>query len=209
MMKIICILGVHLLFATQPSDYLTNKIPSSNQRYETFRIVLELLETRNVHTIVETGTARYGSANFDGDGGSTIIFSEWALDHNADFYSIDIDNANITTAKEAVSLYFPEQKDKIHFICCDSVSYLTHFGRSIDFLYLDSYDYELDNPAPSQVHHLKEILAAYPLLTEKCIIMIDDCALVGGGKGKLVIDFLLQRGWKIVKDSYQVILVRC
>jgi hypothetical protein len=208
MKKIISTFCLNLLFASNPTDYLNDKIPITNQRYETFKYALELLEERNINTIVETGTARHGSDNFEGDGGSTIIFSEWAVGHDADFFSIDISNDNIANAKNAVASNICDKNNQIHFICSDSIEYLNNFGRSIDFLYLDSFDYELDNPEPSQDHHLKEILAAYPLLTEKCVVMIDDCVLAGGGKGKLVIDFLKQKGWQIVKDSYQVILIR-
>lgn len=197
-----------MLFAAAPSDYLKNRIPVRNHRYDTFRYVLELLEARDVKTMVETGTARHGASNFIGDGGSTIIFSEWARDHDADFYSIDIDETNISRSSNAVSRFVPDQKGKIHFICDDSIQTLSQFGRPIDFLYLDSYDYDTRNPDPSQQHHLKEIQAAYPYLSEKCVIMIDDCALSGGGKGKLVVDFLLVREWKIVKNSYQIILTR-
>lgn len=202
------LLGVQFLFAAASTDYLRNRIPVRNHRYETFRYVLELLDTRGVETMVETGTARDGASNFIGDGGSTIIFSEWARDHDVDFYSIDIDEKNISRSRSAVDRFVLNQKEKIHFICSDSISVLSQFGCPIDFLYLDSFDYDIYHPDPSQQHHLREIQAAYPYLSEKCVIMIDDCALSGGGKGKLVIEFLLMRGWKIVKNSYQVILTR-
>jgi hypothetical protein len=78
----------------------------------------------------------------------------------------------------------------------------------IDFIYLDSYDYELNNPIGSQLHHLKEIEAAHPFLRESSVIMIDDCDLPEGGKGKFAIEFLLERGWRVVKKQYQVILAR-
>jgi predicted O-methyltransferase YrrM len=191
-----------------PRDYLLNKIPPGNCRYVTMQYALQLMEERNAQTIVETGTARYGTRYFDSDGGSTIIFSEWARDHQAEFYSIDLSSMNLSAAKDAVALYVSDYPDNIHYICSDSIAYLGTFNRPIDFLYLDSFDYELDDPVPSQQHHLKEIKAVYPFLTDTTIIMIDDCDLPGGGKGKLVIEYLLERGWKIVKNHYQVILTR-
>ncbi len=129
-----------------------------------------------------------------------------ARDHGAEVFSVDISAVNLACAKEAVEAYVPE--GNVHYICEDSVAYLTAFGQGIDFLYLDSYDYELDNPAPSQKHHLKEIEAAYPFLKDRAIVMIDDCDLPGGGKGGLVIDFLLERGWVVLQSGYQVILCR-
>ena len=77
----------------------------------------------------------------------------------------------------------------------------------IDFLYLDSFDFELHNPSPSQEHHLKEIIAVAPRLRKSTIIMVDDCDLPYGGKGKLVIKWLKERGWVEHKSGYQVILV--
>lgn len=53
--------------------------------------------------------------------------------------------------------------------------------------YLDSFDFDISNPLPSQKHHLKEIEAAYDKLTDNSVVMIDDCDLPGGGKGKGVI----------------------
>jgi hypothetical protein len=55
---------------------------------------------------------------------------------------------------------------------------------------------------------LKEIEAAYSKLTDQSVVMIDDCQLPQGGKGKLIIDFLIKRGWKKVFDGYQVIMVK-
>ena len=203
----VCVYGCSI-FAKPPSDYLQDRIALDNCRYETFKYALELLEERNAQVVVETGTARYGARYFDSDGGSTIIFSEWVRDHGAEFFSVDISMLNLAVAKGAVARYVSDYQDKIHYVCSDSITYLREFNRPIDFLYLDSFDYELDNPDPSQQHHLKEIQAVYPFLTERSVVMIDDCDLPGGGKGKFVIEFLLERGWKVVKKQYQVILTR-
>ena len=37
--------------------------------------------------------------------------------------------------------------------------------------------------------------------------MVDDCDLPRGGKCKLVREFLLERGWKMVASSYQEVFV--
>jgi hypothetical protein len=95
----------------------------------------------------------------------------------------------------------------VHLVEGDSVNFLKNFDRQIDFLYLDSYDFEKNNPSPSQQHHLREIEAAYDKLTPQSIVMIDDCDLAHGGKGKLVIAYLLDKGWSIYAQDYQVILV--
>ncbi len=165
---------------------------------------MDLMEQRGVKTIIETGTARAGNMAFTGDGGFTIIFGLWALLNKAHLYSVDISDEAIAQAKTMVGPYM----DVITFTQSDSVDYLRQFNKTIDFLYLDSLDYEKDNPTLSQEHHLKEIQAAYDKITDQTIIMIDDCGLAGGGKGRLVIDYLTQREWRVVFKSYQVILVK-
>lgn len=191
-----------------PDDYLKHRIYASDKRYPTFLRALQLMKERKCATIVETGTSRSGAKNFQGDGGSTIIFGEWAHRHKAQFYSVDINLDSLHRAEKALNKELDERTSFVHFINGDSVAFLTDFPYPIDFLYLDSYDFDESNPLPSQTHHLREIEAAYPHLTERSVVMIDDCALAHGGKGKFVIDYLVQRGWTVLENRYQVILVR-
>lgn len=188
---------------SKSTDPLENRILSSDKRYVTFRYVLDLMTERKVKTIVETGTARYGGTNCAGDGCSTLIWGTWAKQTGACVYSVDVDPQAIKESRNACG---PNKKN-IKFVCSDSVAFLEQFNKPIDFLYLDSYDFEISNPEASQQHHLKEIAAAFPLLHENSIVMIDDCDLPYGGKGKLAIQYLLDRGWMIALSAYQVILV--
>lgn len=184
--------------------YLDNRIVLGDKRYPSFLLALELLEKVNAKTLVETGTARNGDKNFWGDGGSTILFGEWAYRNEAILHSVDIAKWAIENAQAATIKYAPS----IHFTCGDSITFLKNFDQPIDFLYLDSFDFDEHNPKPSQEHHLKEIIAAYPLLHENSIVMVDDCDLPFGGKGLLIIEFLLENGWTIVYQGYQTILMR-
>jgi hypothetical protein len=91
----------------------------------------------------------------------------------------------------------------------DSIKYLKAFPQKVDFLYIDSYDYNRNNPEiikDSQDHHLEEIKAIEKKLHENSIILIDDCKLPGGGKGKKAIQYLQSNGWKILMNKYQVLL---
>ena len=93
----------------------------------------------------------------------------------------------------------------------DSVSYLDTFQENIDFLYLDSYDYsskDISIQKASQEHHLKEIKAVEDKLHDNSIVLIDDCRLPGGGKGKLAIEYLTKSGWKIDMNKYQLLLIK-
>ncbi len=201
----ICLLAVTpILTSATPMKYLEERIPPDNHRHQTFSYVLKLMEERNVKIVVETGTARDGTANCLGDGCSTVIFADWADDHDAQVFSVDIDPEALSCAAGAI----PEKKHRVNFIESDSINFLKNFGQTIDFLYLDSFDFESWNPLPSQQHHLAEIKAALPWLGENSIVMIDDCDLPDGGKGTLVIAYLIEKGWKIIADGYQVILTR-
>ncbi len=161
------------------------------------------MEERNLKIIVETGTARGGHMTFSGDGGFTIIVGYWCSLNQATLYSVDISPQNLKNAESMILDYV----DSVKLIEDDSVHFLTNFDKKIDFLYLDSLDFEKDDPIPSQQHHLEEIKAAYDKLKPTSIVMIDDCDLPHGGKGKFVIDYLLKKGWKVVAQSYQVILI--
>lgn len=185
-------------------DYLKSRISQDNGRYNSFIIALDLMKERGASCIVETGTARYGDRNFSGDGGSTIIFGDWAHQNHADFFTVDIDQGAIGNAKNASIQY----NENIRFVCSDSIQYLRNFDRPIDFLYLDSFDLDVDNPTPSQKHHLREIEVAFDKLHDRSIVMIDDCGFSHRGKGGMVIDFLTEKGWEIFYNGAQVILVK-
>lgn len=191
-----------------PSEkFLEGRIPTNERRYPTMLRAMQLMDERNAQVVVETGTSRGGTTNFEGDGGSTIIFGDWAYDRNRQFYSVDINPESVRGAKEALD---PNNKN-VTVVCQDSLEFLANFPHKIDFLYLDSFDYDLKNPTPSQEHHLKEVIAAYPHLTPQTVIMIDDCNawyLPGGGKGGKAIPYLVGQGWKVINNNYQVILVR-
>ncbi|MES2121714.1 MAG: class I SAM-dependent methyltransferase [Chlamydiota bacterium] len=184
------------------SRYLTSRIPAKDKRFSTFLLALNLMKASGAKTLVETGTARLGCKNCRGDGCSTIIFGHFAKDHQMEFYSVDISPEAIASSRSAVAPINPDAK----LVVDDSIAFLKNFNQPIDFLYLDSYDFEVNDPLPSQLHHLYEIQAAYPCLHEGSTVMIDDCDLPHGGKGKLAIAWLLERGWKILLSQYQVVL---
>lgn len=46
----------------------------------------------------------------------------------------------------------------------------------------------------SKTHHLNEFMAIENQLHDKTIVLIDDCDLPNGGKGKLVVDYMLKNG---------------
>lgn len=179
------------------------------KRRNTLRASLTLLEERHARTLVETGVARCGLENSKSDGASTIVFGLWASQHGAHLHSVDMDPEAVRRAGEALAEMGIQ--DSVTLVTSDSVTYLEGFEEPVDFLYLDSYDYHKRDRAiqkASQQHHLQEIHSIEDRLHEDSVILIDDCDLPNGGKGKLVIEYLTQRGWKVYMSKYQVILVR-
>ncbi|MCF6349339.1 MAG: hypothetical protein L3J20_13780 [Flavobacteriaceae bacterium] len=45
-------------------------------------------------------------------------------------------------------------------------------------------------------------------LHKNTIVLIDDCKLPGGGKGKLVVEYMVKNNWEILIDAYQILLIK-
>lgn len=178
------------------------------RRRDTFAKTLQLLSERNAKNIVETGTSRNGLSATRGDGAGTFVFGKWAMQNNAKLYSVDI---NESAVKECnVEVENQELQDTVTVVLDDSLQFLDAFEETVDFLYLDSYDYcrvDTDIQLKSQEHHLKEFMAIESQLHKDTIVLIDDCGLPGGGKGKTVVPYMEQKGWEVLIDAYQILLV--
>lgn len=188
---------------TISEEILEGRIPSTDRRYTTFKLAMDIMRARGHKTLVETGTARRGDKNCLGDGCSTVLFSRWAQNFpQATLYSVDNDESAIKEAMMAV-YYF----NTTSLVNKDSVQFLREFKKPIDFLYLDTLDFDTNYPRPSQEQALREILAAFPKLHEGSMVMVDDCGLAYGGKCALVELFLKEMGWRTLIKSYQLLMV--
>ncbi|WP_024771233.1 class I SAM-dependent methyltransferase [Aquimarina macrocephali] len=179
------------------------------RRRITFSKTLQLLNERNAKILVETGTSRNGLKATKTDGGATIVFGKWAKENNAKLHSVDISKDSVQGAQEAV--LEESLQDSTTVYLGDSLDFLKNFNESIDFLYLDSYDYsktDIDVQKKSQEHHLKEFILAEDKLHDTSIVLIDDCRLPGGGKGKTVVEYMLKKDWEILINAYQILLVK-
>ncbi len=178
------------------------------KRRVTFAKVLELLNNTKAKLIIETGTSRQGLRGAKGDGASTIVFGKWAKENKAKMHSVDINETSVNEARKEVM----QQKlsDAVEVHLSDSLEFLKSVTEPVDFLYLDSYDYSADVEVQkkSQEHHLLEFKAIENQLHDQSIVLIDDCKLPNGGKGKTAIAYMKQNGWKVLLNKYQVLLVR-
>lgn len=179
------------------------------RRRVTFKRVLQLLDERNAKTLIETGTSRKGLKGTRNDGAATIVFGKWAKQNNAKLFSVDISEDSIQGSREEVDKQGLSQYVSLHLD--DSLNFLKNFEEQVDFLYLDSYDYsrtDVEIQNASQEHHLKEFKLIEDKLHDNTIVLIDDCGLPGGGKGKTVIEYMKTKDWNVVIDAYQVLLLK-
>lgn len=178
------------------------------KRRDTFRRCLDLLNRTNARIIVETGTYREGLQGAKSNGAATIVFGKWARLNKAFVHSVDISAQSVAAAQKEVVAQELVEFVKIHL--SDSIQFLESFTEKVDFLYLDSYDYssDVEIQLKSQTHHLEEFKAIEHQLHDKSIVLIGDCDLPNGGKGKLVVEYMLKNGWKILMEHYQILLVR-
>ncbi len=180
-----------------------NLIKKTGHRKESFSIMIEKLKKINNPLIIETGCARTAD-NFGGDGMSTVIFDKYIEENNGECISIDINESNIEFAKQNTK--------NVKLICSDSVSYLFHLNKelrksnkNIDLLYLDSFDFQHNNPHPSSFHHIMELLCIWPSCSTGTMICVDDNFPDGSGKGKYVMQFMNNIGIKPIFYGYQII----
>lgn len=168
-------------------------------RYETFYESMRIAHEIGVKCIVETGTWR----GIEGDGQSTRLLSIAATELGADFYSVDVNSHHIDISKSKMAKH---NLTNVRHMCCDSIVFLSLFQSPIQLLYLDSYDFSENTPEPSQLHQVAEVGAAWGKLTDKTIILLDDCNITGGGKGLFSTRFLTERGYKLRMAKYQNLL---
>ncbi len=198
--------------------------PKLGPRTSTFRQVFERLcaSGNNDPIIIETGCARQ-AGNWEGDGQSTQLFDQYVEScTGGQVYSVDIDPAATDYARSVTG-------KKTHVETADSIAYLQDLatrllqqGRSPDLVYLDSFDFDAENPIPSGVHHLKEFCALKQCLGPNTLVVIDDSPklltgwmiapeqlAIGGfigesGKGKFLIAYLRATGAEAIFEEYQI-----
>lgn len=169
---------------------------AGSQRAKTFRAAAEWIINNDAGLITETGCFR----GADCDGMSTLILAKLAKEVSGILTSYDISEKHIQASQ---SLLQQHSLDTLwDFTLGDSVFWLSKMAGTIDFLYLDSFDHDPNNPGPCQRHQLAELGAAYGKLYPKsCAILLDDVDKVSGGKTLLSSAFLLERGWTLACES--------
>lgn len=197
--------------------------PKLQVRESTFRRVFDYLDAIDGPvTIVETGCTR-SPDNWSGDGQSSMLFDHYLrFGHPQSLaHAVDIDAETTALCKTLVS-------ERINVHTGDSVAVLSRLarelrtaGRTVNLLYLDSYDIDWNYPTPSAIHHLKELVSIVSAIDARTLVVVDDAPQtvraitndagklvtianpVIGGKGLYVAEYAAQVGARPYFAHYQ------
>ena len=139
----------------------------------------------------------------------TKIFSN--IFPNSIIHTIDIIKRHLIRCK-----IMNENRNNIVYHCTSSEDFLNNFIEKIDLLYLDTGNMDEET---AQLH-LREvkIIIEKNILSDKGLILIDDVRnpymMINGeennlGKSKYSIPYLIENGYNIIVNEYQVILSKC
>jgi hypothetical protein len=205
-------------------------------RYDTFRKAFELFESRDGHVIVELGTSRsftHGGLlgcnsddiqfwtpdqpqNWDWGAGFFTRMVATSLSYlNPEIHTVDIIEDHIKRCQFMTQDY----AHLIQYHVSSSIDYLNQceFPNGIDLLYLDTGD--MTPIEPTALLQLEEarIIVERNLIATGGIILIDDVKnqtpkqfgdTSGLGKSKYALPYLLEHGFEMVMNEYQVLLQR-
>lgn len=175
------------------------------QRGDGFLCIFNLLlenKTSNFN-IVETGTLR--NINSWSDGQSALIFTKFVDTVDGNVQSVDIDLNAVKTSNSYIN------NKKFQSFHSDSVKWLKELPNkeNIDLFYLDSYDCKWGNDVASATHHLAEFKVIEPYLNNTIVAIDDNTRLINNntrvGKGRMIYEYLLDKGIKPIYDNYQII----
>jgi len=153
----------------------TEIVPRDDARMPFYEFVCNhLINLNRPILVIETG------AMWSIQGAFTLVFADLIKNYTGGkIITIDISEEHLNRAKENTKDF----SDVIEYILSDSVEYLSSLTKEtmsdIDLLYLDSFDLDALDPLPSEIHHLRELLAVYKHLRQDSIIGVDDNLMPG------------------------------
>ena len=126
---------------------------------------------------------------------STLMFSEFA-----DFIQGELHTCDISKKHRKRNNFTKKFKDKVNFYVNDSVNFLKNFPKTIDLLYLDSFDGH--NVELASEHQLKEIKASIDKLKDYSLVLLDD----KGAKTLYSSKFLIKNNFNLITKSQSIII---
>lgn len=203
-------------------------------RYDTFRAAFDLFEEYQGKVVVELGTSRsftHGGhpgcnrnethfwtpdqpENWDwGAGFFTGMAARCLSPLNPQIHTIDIESAHIQRCRHMTLEY----AGIINYHVCSSLDFLKNcnFPEGIDLLYLDTGDMTPIEPTANLQLAEVKIIVERNLIAPNGFLLIDDVRNQTPkkfgetselGKSKYSLPYLLDNGFEIVMDEYQVLL---
>ncbi len=132
---------------------------------KSMRDTLALLDGRPSR-IIETGMASRGT-------NSTLLFSDYVDTFGGELWSVDVQAELVAKLRPAVGR-------STVLTCGDSVRFLRRWVRArwpdctVDLVYLDSLDLDVEDPYPAALHGIREFFAIKPALRPGSLILVDD-----------------------------------
>jgi len=194
-----------------------NKFTALGQSRIKFLNSLEgrIKNSKRFFNILETGAGHHPTT--DDSASMTFIFASLLKKYyGGNVLTIDINEDNLNKCRENTN----HLSSFIEYKLGDSVQCIQNLNddyiKSLDLIFLDSYDLFLFNPNPSAIHHLKELLFLFERINPDCWVAIDDNFLPNTwidwiwsdgrrqifetkdktiGKGMFCHDFLIKNDW--------------
>lgn len=208
------------------------KLPLS--RYDTFKLSFETFAANQGRTIVELGTSRsfvHGGlpgcnsdnikywtpdqpANWDWGAGFFTRMAALSLSFlNPQIHTVDLCKNHIGRCK----IMTEDFKHLLYYHVAPSVYFLSHWSgeENIDLLYLDTGDMTPIEPTALLQLEEAQIIVARNLIAPQGLILIDDVKnqtpkkfgeTSEFGKAKYSLPFLLENGFEIIAEGYQIVL---
>lgn len=201
-------------------------------RYDTMRYCWDQVLKYDFKTVVELGTTRsFVDGKFPGcnendtkywepenpdiwdwsAGCFTRVIGELIQETDIDFISVDLNPYHIRRSQTIT-----EGLSNIEHIVMSSEEFLASGEGQIDFLYMDTGD--MTPIEPTAQLHLREaeLIVKRDLISDNGVILIDDVRNTTPkvfadeesdyGKAKYSIPYLIDNGFELVMDEYQVVL---
>ena len=201
-------------------------------RYDTMRYCWDQVLKYDFKTVIELGTTRsFVDGKFPGcnendtkywepenpdiwdwsAGCFTRVVGELIQGTDIEFISVDLNPYHIGRSKKIT-----EGLDNIEHVVMSSEDFLASGEGKIDFLYMDTGD--MTPIEPTAQLHLREaeLIVKRDLMSDNCVILIDDVRNTTPkvfadeesdyGKAKYSIPYLIDNGFELVMDEYQVVL---
>ena len=208
-----------------------------HSRFATMKIAIGWMLQHGGKYIVETGCERSENGVPDWGGGcSTSVFQAVVNRYDGELLSIDNNMVHINRAKSMVGedprvkflhadsavglarvnrpidLLYLDSWDYPIFEVTDLFGGRAMYETAVQIVNAMTEDEFLSQfghiVGACQQHCLKEVQAVLPSIHENTVILIDDCKLAGGGKGRIARDWMSGMGWTLIYDSYQTLWIR-